>query len=289
MREKHDKRVVITVYSPKSQLATPKSLMIRMWSDLLACRELAWRLTIRDISARYRQSVLGILWAFIPPVLTSFIFIVLNNEGAIRIPQMNVPYPVFVIVGTVLWQLFVDSLNAPLRVVTSNKAMLVKVNFPREALILTAVAQVLFDFGIRAIILVAVFLIYGVSLSWSLLLAAFAVAMLMFLGIMIGTILTPLGILYTDINNALVTFTGIWFFVTPVVYPVPEKWPYSILINLNPVSPLLVTSRDLILGTPSGNHAAFIAVSALTLAGLLVMWVFYRVSIPIIAERIDSG
>jgi len=93
----------------------------QMWRDLIDSRELAWRLTIRDISAQYRQSLMGILWAFFPPIATALIFIVLNNRKIINIGETDIPYPAFAMFGTVLWQIFIESLNSPLKVVTKSK------------------------------------------------------------------------------------------------------------------------------------------------------------------------
>jgi lipopolysaccharide transport system permease protein len=100
----------------------------------MASRELAWRLMVRDIKARSRQSLLEASWAFLPPIVTALLFILLNREGLIKASSTDLPYPVFVIIGTVLWQLFTDSLNSPLNLVIANKPMLAKVNFPREGL-----------------------------------------------------------------------------------------------------------------------------------------------------------
>ena len=166
--------------------------------------------------------------------------------------------------------------------------MLARINFPREALILSAVGQVLFEFGIRIVILAAVFVVFRVPVTWGLLAAPLAVVMLILLGIVIGLLLTPIGMLYTDVAAALPTLTGLWFFVTPVVYPAPSRWPYSLLINLNPASPLLVGARDLATRGTLANPGTFAAVCALTLVGLFVTWVLYRLSLPILTERIGA-
>jgi len=280
--------VPVIVYTPESQFRSPRRLVRSMWRDLLASRELAWRLMVRDISARYRQSVLGILWAFLPPIATAVVFIVLNRAAVINVGTTDIPYPAFVMFGTVLWQLFTDSLNAPLKAVTANKSILAKINLPREAIILSAVGQVAFDFGIRLLILAGVYVIFRVPLTWGLLLAPFAILMLMLLGIMIGLLLTPLGVLYTDVAAALSIITSLWLFVTPVVYPPPEHGILSVLISLNPVSPLLVGARDLATRGTLPDAGPFAIVSGLTLLGLLVMWVLFRVSLPILIERMSA-
>ena len=148
------------VYTPESQLRHPRQVIGSMWRDLLASRELAWRLMTRDISAQYRQSLLGIFWAFLPPIAMAMVFVILNSRKLINIAETDIPYPAFAMFGTVLWQVFVDSLNAPLRTVTASKAMLAKINFPKEALVLSAIGQTLFNLSIKLLILIVVFVIY---------------------------------------------------------------------------------------------------------------------------------
>lgn len=280
--------VPVTIYTPESSLCHPRRLVRSMWHDLLASRELAWRLMVRDISARYRQSALGILWAFLPPIMTAALFVFLNKSAIISVGKTDIPYPAFVIFGTVLWQLFTDSLNAPLKAVTANKSMLAKINLPREALILSAMGQVLFHFSIKLLILTAAFLIFHIPLTWGLLLAPFAILMLMLLGLVIGLTLAPIGILYTDVTQGLSTVTALWFFLTPVVYSPPEHGILATLMNINPVSPLLVGARDLAtLGTLS-NVMPFAIVSSFVICGLFATWVLYRVSLPILIERMSA-
>jgi len=277
-----------TIYTPESALRSPGNLVRSMWHDLQASWGLAWRLTVRDISARYRQAALGILWAFLPPLATAAVFIFLNRGGIVNVGATEIPYIAFALFGTVLWQLFADGLTTPLRVVTANKPMLAQVNFPREALILSAIGQVLFSFCIRLVILVAVFLIFQLQPTWGLLLAPFAILMLMMLGILIGMVLIPIGILYTDITEALVIITALWLLLTPVVYSPPEQGILAVVVKINPVSPILVGARDLATLGTLPDVVPFAIISGLTILGLLVMWVVYRVSLPILIERISA-
>ena len=274
-----------TIYTPDSPLRQPRRLLRTMWRDLLASRELAWCLMVRDISAQYRQSAFGILWAFIPPIATAVVFIILNREGAIHIQSTTVPYPAFVMFGTVLWQLFTDSLYTPLKVMQTGKSLITKVHFPREAIILSGIGQTLFYCGIRSLILIAVFVVYQVPVGWGLVMSLFLMGLLLLLGVAVGLLLLPLGMLYTDVMAALGTVTSLWFFVTPVVYPPPDRWPYSLLVNLNPVTPLLVGARDLALNGVLTNGFSVAIVSGVTLVALLFMWVLLRISLPIWTER----
>lgn len=283
-----NKTLPLVVYSPESQMRSPGRLFRSMWEDLKASRELAWRLFVRDFSARYRQSVLGIFWSFLPPIVMGLIFIILQSKNVINLGEVDIPYPVFVLVGTTLWQLFTESLNAPLRSVTSAKPMLAKINFPREALIASAFYEILFSLFIKSFILVGVFIIFKVKITPGILLAPLAILMLILLGITLGLLLTPIGVLYTDISNALMIGTQLWFFVTPVVYPAPQTFPYSLIATLNPVSPFLIGARDLMTKGFLTNVEPFLVVSILTFMALLVAWVIYRLALPIIIERMSA-
>jgi lipopolysaccharide transport system permease protein len=276
------------IYTPESRLCAPIAMAKEMWHDLLASRELAWRLMVRDISAQYRQSFLGILWAFVPPIAMALVFVVLNSRKVINMAETNIPYPAFALFGTVLWQVFVDSLNAPLKVVTTAKPMLAKINFPKEALILSGLGQTLFNLSIKLVILVIVFVAYNMPLRAGTPFSLLAILDLVLLGMTIGLLITPIGVLYTDIAQALTVGTGLWFFVTPVVYPPPTEFPFSLLATFNPVSPILVGARDLATQGVLHNSVPFFVVTFIMLLALLITWIVYRLAIPILVERMSA-
>ena len=259
-----------------------------MVTDIKAARELSWRLSVRDVSAQYRQSVFGVLWAFVPPIITSMIFIILQSRNIVNFGETDIPYPVYVLVGTILWQLFAESLNAPLKSVIGAKPILVKINFPREALIVSAIYLTLFNLSIKLIVLAVIFIIFQVPLTWGMLLAPVAIIMLMLLGIALGLLITPMGMLYTDVTTALPVIISLWFFITPVVYPLPDQYPYSFIALLNPVTPLLVAARDLLTTGEITNSLSFLLVSLFAIVILFVAWVIYRISLPIIIERMSA-
>jgi lipopolysaccharide transport system permease protein len=276
------------VYSPDSQMRKPGLLLRSMWRDLLGSRELAWRLFLRDFYARYRRSVLGIVWAFLPPIATGLVFILLQSRGVVRFGETGIPYPVYVLVGTVLWQLFTESLNAPLAMVRASISMLSKVNFPREALLVSSLYQILLNLLIKAVILAGTFIYFKIPPTWGLAASGVAVLVLILLGMSIGLLLTPLGLLYSDITSSLVIVTQVWFFLTPVVYPAPKSFPFNLVANLNPVTPVLSTARDLMTIGTIAEPTAFAVVSVLAVLGLFAGWIFYRLAIPILLERMSA-
>lgn len=278
----------VRVYTPDSDMRSPAKLIAAMMADLVDSKELAWRLFVRDVSARYRQSILGILWAFLPPILSGLVFIILQSKNVLNLGETKVEYPLFVLIGTILWQIFVDSLNAPLKAVQAAKPMLAKINFPREALILSAFYDILFGVAIKSVVIVAVLIFFKVKVTFVILLALPVIIMLILLGMVIGLILTPIGILYTDVSSALTVATQLWFFVTPVVYPPPTSFPFSLIVKLNPVSPFIVSARDLLTVGTLSNAGMLMAFSGITLIGLFFSWVLYRLALPIIIERMSS-
>jgi len=281
-------KMLVSIYTPESQMRSPVKLAKSMWSDLKNSRELAWRLFVRDFSARYRQSALGFFWAFLPALLTGAVFIILQARNIVNIGTVDMPYPVFAIIGTTLWLLFSESINAPLKVVQNSKEMLAKINFPKEALILSALYEVLFSFAIKAVAVIAVMLFFEVPLGFGFIFSLPAILMLVLLGITLGMFLTPLGMLYSDVGSALTIFIQFWFFVTPVVYPSPHTFPYSLLAVLNPVSPLLNGARELMTKGFISDVTPFLLTCVGSLAGLLAAWVMYRVAMPVIIERMSA-
>jgi lipopolysaccharide transport system permease protein len=276
------------VYTPESSLRRPSKLFGEMWRDLLASRELAWRLMRRDITAQYRQSFFGILWAFLPPIVAAAGFTLAARSTVLNVGATDIPYPAYIVFSMALWQTFVEALNGPLQGVTNAKQMLSRINFPREAVVLAKLGEVFFNFGIKLLLIAAVFLWYEVTVSWKALLAPLALVSLVMLGTLFGLLLTPLGVLYQDVSKGLLLAAGLWFFLTPVIYPVPRGGTFGAVVRLNPVTPLLATTRELATTGEVSSLQAFIVVSAVTAAGMLVAWVLFRLAMPLVVERMGA-
>lgn len=276
------------VYTPESSLKRPTKLLRDMWRDLLASRELAWCLMRRDISAQYRQSILGIAWAFVPPIVTAAGFTLANNAKIINVGVTDLPYPAYIAFNVALWQTFVEALNGPLSAVLSAQPILARINFPREAIILAKLGEVFFNFAVKLILIVLLFLWYRIPVHSTVVLAPVALLQLIVLGTSLGLLLAPLGSLYHDVQRGLAVFTGVWFFLTPVIYPVPGSGTFGAIVRLNPVTPLLVTTRELATAGAVSDPYWFSVVSVVTLVGLLLAWIMYRLAMPFVVERVSS-
>ncbi|WP_414527892.1 ABC transporter permease [Nodularia chucula] len=276
------------IYTSESRIRHPLQLFREMGRDLLASRELAWRLLVRDISAQYRQSLFGVLWAFLPPIITAGGLLVARNAGAVNIGETAIPYPAYVMFSMALWQTFVESLSGPIAAVGAAKPMLAKINFPKEAIILAKLGEVFFNFGIKLILILGLFIWFQIPVTWSILLSPVALIHLVILGTGIGLLLAPIGALYGDIAKAIPLIVSPWLLLTPVIYPTPKEGLFATIVNLNPVTPLLVTTRDLATSGLVTNPAGFWVVSGLAFGVLLIAWVWYRLAIPFVVERMSS-
>jgi lipopolysaccharide transport system permease protein len=280
--------LIVTRYTPESSLRHPISLIKAMWSDLKASKELAWRLTIRDISAQYRQTALGYFWAVFPPLVTSMILVLMRSSNVLGTQADGIAYTAYVMMGTVFFQLFVDALNAPLKTVTESKLILTKINLPREALILSGMGQVLFSFGIKIIMLLGIFIYFKVSVHWTVVFLPIPLLGLLLMGTMIGVLLIPVGLLYKDIQSALLIVTQGLVFLSPVAYPPSTGGILGKIIRLNPVTPLLMGAKETILHGIPTDLFPFLVVFGVTLGLLFVGWIIYRLALPIIIERIGQ-
>src|SRR3954468_6524248 len=257
------------VYTPDPQLRTPARLAREMVRDLFASRELAWRLCARNITTQYRQTALGYFWAIGPPLMTSVLFILLNSANLLRAGDTGVPYPVFVIVGTVAFGLFLDALNMPLSVIGAARGMLSKINFPHEALLLAGVAQILVNFVVKATLVVVVLVTFRVPVPPTAVLAVIPLTGLLVIGIAIGVFLVPIGALFQDVVHALGVVASGLVFLTPAAYTPPHAGLLGVVTSWNPLTPLLMTARDLLLHGSSPQMSTALVLVAASFAVLL--------------------
>lgn len=278
----------VAQYTAKSSLRQPVRLIREMGRDLVASRELAWRLLLRDLSAQYRQSFLGFFWAFVPPVVTVMGTIYAGESQLVNVGKTDIPYPIYVLLGITLWQTFAEAFQGPLQAVSEAKTMLAKVYFPREAIVLAKLGEVFFQFGIKLFPIVGGLLWFHVPITWSIVLFPIALIHLIVLGTACGLILAPIAALYQDISRAAFVVMGLWFVVTPAVYPVPQHGLLAGIVRGNPVTPLLVTARELATTGLVSNVSGFWIASAIAGLGLLTAWLVYRLAMPFVVERMSA-
>ena len=277
-----------TVYTPEPAIGKPKKLLSDMFQDLIDSRELAWRLCLRNISAKYRQTIMGYIWVILPPLLTSFIWIFLNNQNILKFGEARIPYPLYVLVGTILWQVFVNSINTPINVVKESASMIAKINFPRESLILAAFLEILFHLAIQLCLLAGIFAYFKVPISFYSIWALGGIISIIMTGIMVGVILAPFCVLYGDIQQGLPIILQPLFYLTPIVYSPPKTGIGAVLAMINPISPIIQFTRELLIIGDRVCLGSTAIISSITLLLLFCGWILYRVAMPHLVERIAS-
>jgi lipopolysaccharide transport system permease protein len=201
----------------------------------------------------------------------------------------GVSYPVFVLIGTMLWQVFSEAISAPLTQVTENKIMLSKINIPREGLLLSGLYQLIFNTVIKVLLLAVVFLAFRQTFSLSSLIfvpvGLFAIGLA---GFSIGLLLTPLGMLYQDVNRGLLVLLPFFMYLTPTVYPAPREGVVGLVMKFNPISTYITQTRNWFTAQMVYDMQFFWIYTFVFALIFLVALVVYRLSMPMIIERIGS-
>ena len=271
----------------ESKIRHPVHLFKEMMNDLAASHELARRMVIRNIRGQYRQTLLGMFWAFVPALGTATLFILLQKGRVIRVGPTDLPYAVYVIFGIMLWQTFVEALNGPITGVIAERAMISKQCVAPESILLAKLGEIIFNFAVRSPVLIAVLIWFEIPIQWTSVFFVPALLSLISLGFGLGMLLSPLNVLFQDVSKALNVVTGLWMFLTPIVYPRPREGFFAFLVQLNPVTPLLVTLRELVTRPDLTQLPQFIFVSILSALGIFVTWIIFRLSMPFMVERMN--
>lgn len=256
----------------------------RVWGtivrQLLDSRELIWRLVLRDLSVRYRQSVLGYVWAVLPPVVTVTIFAVLTRSKAIPVGETPLPYVAYALWSISFWQFFAGCLSACTNSLASAGSLVSKVNFPKEALVVAAIGQPLLDFAIRLLLVVFVFFWYEVPLKAQTVFLPLVLLPAILLATGLGFVLSITNLVVRDVSSMLGTGLTFAMFLAPVLYPPPTTWPSSLINILNPFSPLLIASQDVIMRGALSMPRAFLSSCLFSTLMFLIGWRLFRLTMP---------
>jgi lipopolysaccharide transport system permease protein len=270
-------------YSPAGVKRNGANGWILMAKEIADNRRLIWLLVRRDISVRYRQSILGYVWAVLPPLLTVATFAFLNASQVIPIGNTRIPYVAFALWGLSVWQLFAGCLSACTASLVASGALVTKVNFPRETLVIAALGQPVFDFCVRFVPVIAVFVWYGTMPHWGVVFVPLLLLIVTLLALGFGFVLSIANLVFRDTSNALGMVLTVGMFLTPVLYPAPVRWPFFLVNALNPLSPFVTATQDLIaigyISRPEMLAAACLFSFTLAFGG----WRAFHVTIPRVA------
>jgi lipopolysaccharide transport system permease protein len=276
------------VYSPASELRRGSQVVTEICRGFASGRELAGRLLQRNLRGMYRQTLLGVAWAFLPPLANALIWVFLNSQRVLGLSdKIPVAYPLYVLTGMIVWQSFVEAIQMPLNVVRQNRGMLTKLNFPREALLLVGWGELLLNLAIRLLVLVPLLFLLGANLGWPALVFPLSMLFVIILGSAIGLCLMPVGVLYQDVERLLVIGLPLWMIVTPIIYSISAAMPRW-FHWLNPAAGLVVLSRDSLIQASLEQWPMAGCYATLSLPLFAFGLIVYRTSLPILIERMPN-
>ncbi len=274
------------IYSPDAIARIGWPVLREMIGELVASRELTWRLFVRDLSAKYKQSALGFLWAFLNPIATAAVFVLLNQSGLLAVGQTSIPYPAYALLGTTIWQLFSTGLVAGAGSIVAGGSIVIKINFPKECLVVASVGQSLVEFLVRLGLLAVVFIWYQILPPWQTIFLPLVLLPLMALTLGLSLLLALLDVIIRDVEKALGIITTLLLFLTPVVYPAPPHGLLADVSRWNPLLPLVAGPRDMVITGQSPLSMPFLWASLFSFAFLIAAWWLFHLAERRIAERV---
>ncbi len=243
------------------------------WQEIWRYRELLYFLTWRDVMIRYKQTALGIFWAFLQPFLKLVVFSVVFGRLA-GINYEGYPAPIYIFAGLLPWQFFSEALNQSANSVVGSAGLITKVYFPRLIIPLSSIGAGLVDFAISFVILLGLMIHYGTPVTAATLMVLPLVVLTILAALGAGILLSSLTVAYRDFRHAVPFGLQIWMFLTPVIYPVkifPAKWQW--LVSLNPMTGIVDAYRSAILGKPFAWDN--LAISLTVAAVMFLFGLFY--------------
>lgn len=244
------------------------------FKELIEYRDLFYLLVSRDIKVRYKQTVLGGLWAIIQPFFLMVVFTLFFGNLA-KVPSDGIPYPIFSYAALIAWTYFSNSVSNSGNSLLQESALISRVYFPRLIAPLTPVLAGLLDFAIAFILLIGMMLYYHIYPTIMALILPFLVILMMLTASGVGMSLAALNAQYRDIRYTIPFLVQFWMFASPVVYPmsmVPEK--YHLIYALNPMTGIIEGFRSALLGTVA-FPAQILLVSTMVSVILFVIGAFY--------------
>lgn len=262
------------------------SIFGEILNDLWRNRWLTLQLFKRDFFSAYKQSVIGILWSIIIPLFSVGTFVLLNRSGILNIGSMNVPYPIYALLGVAIWQLFSTGLVAGSSALVKAGSMIVKINFSKKSLVLASVGQSVVSFLIQFILVCFLFLYYKFTPGIEIFLIPLFLIPLLFLSVGLGFLLSILNAVVRDIGNGLSILMTFLLFITPVLYSKPETGLLNDISTYNPLYYLVSIPRDFVLTGLLPQAKGYLAVSLFSVLLFITTLVIFHLTETRITERI---
>ena len=246
------------------------------WQTVTVYRELLSELTQREIKQRYKQSILGYAWVILNPLfqmlVMSFVFSIV-----MRMPDIGVPYPIYLYAGLLPWTLFSNSLTGAVNSLVNNAGLLTKIYFPREIFVLSTLRAKVVDFLLSAVIFVIFMIYFQVPVSIHILWVIPIFFIQEIFTYALSLLLAAANLFYRDIQYLFNLIILIWMYLTPVIYPI-ELFPakYRWIFQINPMAVIINAYRQVILASSMPNLLSLGVALSLSLALLIVAYKVFK-------------
>lgn len=249
---------------------------------------LARLFVIRDFKAKYKTSYIGFVWEIVPTIATALVWIFLRGSGAVELADTGIPYPVFVLIGTMMWSLITESLNKPLEVFRQNSAIITKINIPKESLLLIGFFNIFINLGIKLLLIVFLLVFFQVVPTSSILYFIPMALITVFCFMSIGVFLMPIEYMLPDIAKIKTYGLMGLMYLTPVVYGNPGEGLIATIMRWNPLTYVINGLRGALTGVPINEGMFWLYFSIISVLFFLLATLLYRVTTPIIVQRISA-
>ena len=248
---------------------------------------LARLFVLRGFKVKYKTSYVGFLWEIMPSLTTALVWIFLRESGAVSSTAVYIPFPLFVIIGTIMWSLITDSINKPLGIFNEYSSIISKINIPKESLLLIGFYNILINYGIKLLLILFMLFFFQVVPTVSIFLFI-PISVLTIISFMcLGVLIMPFEYMLPDIGKVKNYFLMGLMYLTPVVYANPGSGLVSTIIKWNPLTYIIDGLRNSLTGEFVGL-SFFIGMLLITIILFFIAVIVYRITVPIIVERIGS-
>ncbi len=287
MKMQQDNTDYTVTYEPDNALKKGYLFILKeIVHEFIGNRWLISQLFKRDFLSIYKQSLMGILWAFIVPFVSVATFIILNRSGIFEIGNIDVPYPIYAILGISFWQLFSTGIIAGSNSIVKAGSMIVKINFSKKSLVIASTGQSIISFLIQFLIVCILFITYGVTPDLKTLLLPLLIIPVFLLTLGLGFIFALLNGIIRDIGNAMSMLLTFLMFLTPVLYAKPESGILAGITKYNLLYYLVSVPRDLILTGYSSDIASFFISTLISIVVFIICILAFHLTETRVAERI---
>lgn len=224
------------------------SSFLKLCKDTRAFHDFIWQLFKRDLFANYKKSVLGYSWMILSPIIGILSWVIMNSAGILKPGDVGLPYPAYVLTGTLMWGLFMGCYSGASGTLSSGIDMIQQVKYPHEVLLIKQIAQQLVAFGINLVINLVVLALLGVTPSWKIIFLPLVILPTLLLASALGLWAAMINVVAPDIANAMNIAFGFMIYLIPVIYAKAVQSQYlALALRWNPLTYLICSARDMIL------------------------------------------